>query len=100
MVMSIAEVTSSISGPNTSGLKTIQKFHADKTKGYAKEYFWNGNCNTGALTLKGHEQHVDLGSKLRGIYVKKMKFLPETLSEAQGNMWVKSTNLPCVYYSL
>ncbi|KXN71082.1 phosphoglycerate mutase-like protein, partial [Conidiobolus coronatus NRRL 28638] len=59
----------------------------------AKRSLWKGNCYDGQLTPKGIDQLTETGKKFREIYVNKLKFLPENWSDANKQLYVRSTNV-------
>jgi len=57
---------------------------------FIEKTLWKGSCFPGQLTLRGSEQHVQLGKALREIYVDKLKFIDE---QSLSNLYVRSTNV-------
>jgi len=56
-----------------------------------------GNCSLGQLTEKGIQQHLQLGSQLRSLYVDDYEFLPSQLD--LDTIWVRSTDVPRTFQS-
>ncbi|KAJ2517366.1 hypothetical protein GGI11_001276 [Coemansia sp. RSA 2049] len=59
--------------------------------GYANKA-WSGSCDEGQLTDKGVQQHLDLGARLRSVYVEKLGFLPYWLSNT-SQMYLRTTSI-------
>jgi acid phosphatase len=68
-------------GESGGSTLTRQKVHIPR---HAKAPFtttmWKGSCALGQLTPKGADMHRALGKTLRQVYVKKLGFLPHSLS--------------------
>ncbi|KAG0317209.1 Lysophosphatidic acid phosphatase type 6 [Dissophora globulifera] len=54
-------------------------------------YLWRGSCSLGQLTPNGAAQQQRMGHDLRGIYVDRLKFLPETFDPS--TMRLRSTDV-------
>eukprot|EP01133_Synstelium_polycarpum_P003485 gene3485-3980_t len=54
--------------------------------------YWPGNCSDGQLTQLGFEQHLQVGSVFRELYVNKYQLLSPTLDLSE--IWVRSTDVP------
>ncbi|KAJ1668168.1 hypothetical protein EV178_000829 [Coemansia sp. RSA 1646] len=59
--------------------------------GYANKA-WAGSCDEGQLTDKGIRQHLDLGARLRNVYVEKLGFLPYWLSDV-NQVYARTTSV-------
>ncbi|KAI1457237.1 phosphoglycerate mutase-like protein [Annulohypoxylon moriforme] len=53
----------------------------------------DGVCEMGMLTDKGRETTFDLGTRLRELYVDRLRFLPPVLLDAEG-MYLRATPIP------
>jgi acid phosphatase len=56
-------------------------------------------CNLGELTDKGRQTTFDLGSRLRHLYVDQLKFMPNTLQDADM-IYLRATPIPRALESL
>ncbi|KAJ1902017.1 hypothetical protein LPJ66_000341 [Kickxella alabastrina] len=52
---------------------------------------WGGTCEVGQLTDHGKLQHRTLGSHLRDIYIDKLGFLPDKLTNPEQQVYARST---------
>ncbi|KAI0902468.1 phosphoglycerate mutase-like protein [Annulohypoxylon nitens] len=53
----------------------------------------DGVCEMGMLTDKGRETTFELGTRLRELYVERLRFLPQVLKDAEG-MYLRATPIP------